>query len=537
MAQLFVIATPRARPQAERIAAALVAQGLDAEAQNVAPDWNDADWRMVVGSWPPGAIVVFCVTDDAADDAIFVKLLWQVTPMELDPAGRFVFVTFSAAAAAHENIAPFLKRHLAVAPGQEALIGAHVAQHAQALVDYVKALEASRSRTETGVLRAPPPASRPEGIGAGNEPLSARPPGVGAGSVIREDGLGRHADILRESSVRFPRSASAPMAAPAPAAPTPASATPGEPTSVAQPAANKARRRSGANSAIPKQDRVDARAFAPRKLRRGTSELIRVALFRPKDAARVVQAATLADSRTARAGAVQALGQLERGATVSAVMDVRGAQSDAPCMSAAWSGAPLTFDFPVEASLDSGVAQALITIRILVQDAQIGTITFVRPLIAPAKTRTRAQRQGQVKLRRVERVFISYANRDLANVSLIASAYQLAGIACFFDRAGLKSGEEWSPRLLREIERADLFHLCWSKQASQSRWVEKETAHAMTRRGKSWSSRPDITIQMLDGPPWAPHPSSLDRLNFDDYARAAIVGYARSGDQASDPGP
>jgi hypothetical protein len=32
---------------------------------------------------------------------------------------------------------------------------------------------------------------------------------------------------------------------------------------------------------------------------------------------------------------------------------------------------------------------------------------------------------------------------------------------------------------------------------------------------------------MLDGPPWAPHPPHLDAINFDDFVRAAIVGYAR----------
>ena len=39
----------------------------------------------------------------------------------------------------------------------------------------------------------------------------------------------------------------------------------------------------------------------------------------------------------------------------------------------------------------------------------------------------------------------------------------MAGVEHFWDRASLKSGEEWHPRLRREIDRADLFHLCWSK--------------------------------------------------------------------------
>jgi hypothetical protein len=124
-------------------------------------------------------------------------------------------------------------------------------------------------------------------------------------------------------------------------------------------------------------------------------------------------------------------------------------------------------------------------------------------------------------------VFLSYSSKDRETVAAIATAYQSAGVEHFWDRASLKSGEEWSPRLRKEIERADLFHLCWSKSAAASEWVEKETEHALTRRRRSNGKTPDITVQMLDGPPWAPHPPQLDSINFDDFVRAAIVGYAR----------
>ena len=49
----------------------------------------------------------------------------------------------------------------------------------------------------------------------------------------------------------------------------------------------------------------------------------------------------------------------------------------------------------------------------------------------------------------------------------------------------------------------------------------------LTRQRRSNGKNPAITVQMLDGPPWAKHPDSLDAINFDDFVRAAIVGYAR----------
>ena len=231
----------------------------------------------------------------------------------------------------------------------------------------------------------------------------------------------------------------------------------------------------------------------------------------------------LADERAQAAGVSQKLGAVTRGAIVSAILDARGAECEQPRSDAPWTGAPLTFAFAVDAAHEKSVAQALITIRILVDGAQVGAIAFVRPLAAPTKREGRSKLDSQEKLRRVERVFLSYSSADRETVGMLAAAYRRAGIACFFDRVGLKSGEEWHPRLLKEISRADLFHLCWSQSAARSPWVEQETKHAMVKRKKSWSKRPEITIQMLDGPPWAAHPGTLDALNFDDYARAAIV--------------
>jgi hypothetical protein len=188
-----------------------------------------------------------------------------------------------------------------------------------------------------------------------------------------------------------------------------------------------------------------------------------------------------------------------------------------------WIGEPIDFVFVVEA--DTAAKRALILARIFLNDAEIGTIGFQRPISGHA-TAPAAHRES-VRLKRHKRVFLSYASADRETVSNIATAYRMAGVVHFFDRTSLRPGEEWSPRLLREIDRSDLFHLCWSRSAAASHWVHKEAAHALGRRQRSNGSRPSITVQMLDGPPWAPHPPHLDSINFDDFVRAAIVGYAR----------
>lgn len=273
---------------------------------------------------------------------------------------------------------------------------------------------------------------------------------------------------------------------------------------------------------------ADATAFAPKKLRRGTPELVRIVIHQPRDLAAVIKAARKIDPRTSPAPSGMSIGEVALGASVGISLEVRGAGFDGALQRRTWTGDAIDFNFSVEP--DADVKQAVFLARVFVDDAQIGVLAFTRPVIGANK---KAQDVGEkIRLKRHKRVFLSYSSKDRETVAAIATAYQSAGVEHFWDRASLKSGEEWSPRLRREIERSDLFHLCWSKSAASSEWVEKEAEYALTRRRRSNGKKPDITVQMLDGPPWAKHPESLGSINFDDFVRAAIVGYARGDGEA-----
>lgn len=267
---------------------------------------------------------------------------------------------------------------------------------------------------------------------------------------------------------------------------------------------------------------ADATAFAPKKLRRGTPELVRIVVHQPKDLNAVIKAAKKLDPRTDAAPQGMPLGDVALGAAIGVSLEVRGAACDGAIQRRSWQGEPIDFNFSAEA--DEGVKQVVFLARVFINDAQIGVLAFTRNVTGPNK---KPHDPGdRVRLKRHKRVFLSYSSKDRETVAAIATAYASAGVEHFWDRASLKSGEEWHPRLRREIDRADLFHVCWSKNAAQSEWVKKETEHAITRRRRN-SGKPDITVQMLDGPPWAPHPPELNSINFDDFVRAAIVGYAR----------
>jgi hypothetical protein len=334
-----------------------------------------------------------------------------------------------------------------------------------------------------------------------------------------------------------PPAAAAPQMPPAPEPgpaevapePPPSASTP-EPPPMAAPApqtAAPARRteapQRSTRAAAPATAPADATAFAPRKLRRETPELVRIVVHQPKDLQAVIKAARRIDPRAAPAPQGMSIGEVALGASIGVALEVRGGACDGTLQRRTWAGEPIDFAFTVEA--EAGVKQAVFVARVFVDDAQIGVVAFTRPIKGPAKKP--AGLGDRVRLRRHKRVFLSYSSNDREVVSAIATAYQMAGVQHFWDRASLKSGEEWSPRLRREIDRADLFHLCWSKAAAASEWVEKEAEHALTRRRRTNGKKPEITVQMLDGPPWAPHPPSLASINFDDFVRAAIIGYAR----------
>jgi hypothetical protein len=373
---------------------------------------------------------------------------------------------------------------------------------------------------------------------ATNEDLlgGADAPGEGAPDQA-EESFGAEPDANEEAPVadedEAPVSAAPPPAASAPE-PQPAPAAPPirerRDAGAAPEREERSRAITEAGSAAPAPKRqapapsapADATAFAPKKLRRGTPELVRIVVHQPKDLNDVIKAAKKIDPRTEPAPSGVSIGDVAIGAKVGVALEVRGATADGAIQRRTWAGEPIDFSFAVEA--DASVKQVVLLARVFIDDAQIGVLAFTRNVSGPAK---QAHSAGdRVRLKRHKRVFLSYSSKDRETVSQIATAYQMAGVEHFWDRASLKSGEEWHPRLRREIDRADLFHLCWSKAAAESEWVQKEAEYALTRRKKQ-SGKPDITVQMLDGPPWAPHPPELDTINFDDFVRAAIVGYAR----------
>jgi pSer/pThr/pTyr-binding forkhead associated (FHA) protein len=83
-------------------------------------------------------------------------------------------------------------------------------------------------------------------------------------------------------------------------------------------------------------------------------------------------------------------------------------------------------------------------------------------------------------------VFVSYSHADKVIVQNLEKAYVALGMKYLRDIHILRSGEKWNPALLEKIEEADIFQLCWSKAAKQSKYIEQEWRHALKLQRKSF---------------------------------------------------
>jgi hypothetical protein len=97
-------------------------------------------------------------------------------------------------------------------------------------------------------------------------------------------------------------------------------------------------------------------------------------------------------------------------------------------------------------------------------------------------------------------VFVSYSHDDSRIVEGLEKAYSALGIKYLRDIRILRSGEEWNPALLRKIDEANIFQLCWSGAAKRSQYVEQEWRHALGLNRQNFI-RPTYWEQPIPEPP------------------------------------
>ena len=107
-------------------------------------------------------------------------------------------------------------------------------------------------------------------------------------------------------------------------------------------------------------------------------------------------------------------------------------------------------------------------------------------------------------------MFASYSHRDTHIVERVESAAKTLGMTYLRDVITLRSGEDWSQRLLELIDEATVFQLFWSAESAKSPHCRMEWEYAFNlNREATHFLRPVYWSQ-----PMPPPPAMLQHLHF-----------------------
>lgn len=173
-----------------------------------------------------------------------------------------------------------------------------------------------------------------------------------------------------------------------------------------------------------------------------------------------------------------------------------------------WQGYPVDCKFIVS-TININKTNLGVSAQVFYNDVPVGELmSSVR--IEP--TKPERQLKAVVSKRQYSKIFISYAHADSSQVRGIAETCKMIGVDYFFDRHSLNPGDVFKDKILRYIENADLFVLCWSKNAAQSEWVQIERQHALMLLEEGKTS---LALYPLRISPEAPLPIEMaDKYNF-----------------------
>jgi len=164
------------------------------------------------------------------------------------------------------------------------------------------------------------------------------------------------------------------------------------------------------------------------------------------------------------------------------------------------------FRFKADESLSDHAAKGQITIY--VGPLIIGTLKFT-VLFNDKEVPSVIDQEAQSKMYPKDAIFISYSHEDAEFALLFRNFVELTDYDSLIDIDYLRTGQMWNDELMRVIERAELFQLCWSSKSSQSKYCQQEWEYALKQNKPEGYIRPVYWQKPLPEPP-----AELSKLHF-----------------------
>ena len=256
---------------------------------------------------------------------------------------------------------------------------------------------------------------------------------------------------------------------------------------------------------VVQMSRVGFSAVAPKQLVKGEYSIIDVVMYEESYRHIVDEIRKQADSETQekKSGKVK----VQEEANIKVILSSNDIEVDDNETTGVWQGSYLCFSFPVYLPENYKKRQVLFLVKIFINNIIATKLTFAVRCSSLFEQKINVSRED------VLTAFISYASQDRKKVAAIIQGMQKArpDMDLFFDVESLRSGENWEKTLFHEIEKRDVFYLCWSHYAKDSEWFDREWRYAYSQKGID-----GIEPVPIEPPEECPPPQELSGKHWND---------------------
>ena len=224
-------------------------------------------------------------------------------------------------------------------------------------------------------------------------------------------------------------------------------------------------------------DLVYSSVFSPAEVKRKSNMLIQVYLHLPEETEKVIKLAQEAQKNAERRDYIPLQCKLKSWDKVDISLNIYGEKLlHSEKKRVIWFGGftKCTFSYYVPKDIEDEELRCVAVLSI--NGAPIGEMCFVTQIVEAPRSF-----HPEVYTRKYNKIFISYAHQDESKVKFMAQAFKALGVDYFFDRDYLKAGDIFPLEIEKYINSADLFILCWSENAANSDYVQKERNQALDR--------------------------------------------------------